>query len=533
MNKNSILTRLVLGAIFSAIAIGLLASQILYKVSVAHQNELSHQAIEQLNKTVSSTAAVAVYINDQELAKEVINGLTTNDVVKYASINSLELNVSSTGYEHYKQQTEFQIDNDSTLFSIYSPFDADRRLGVLEIVANREHVEHLAHSIANNNLLLTALLMAVTIVTVTIMLHLIITRPLMIIQKSLNSINPGDNSRLTPPRFHRHSELGILVSDTNQLLDKAEFQINQERDLRGEIEAMSERMQIVFERSVTAMALTDEKGTILLANQAFDTLLKKIGVNKKNNYGVFFNELFDKDKKTEEAIRTALINRETVAGEFKLKNHDVTSGEEVWGSVVFSINTTNDYRDYYQFNFVDISHSKQRIKELDKLANYDQLTGIMNRQSAEWEIQKLIDHRSPFSLILLDLNEFKPINDVYGHDSGDKVLIHVAKSMKSALRKNDICARWGGDEFVIVCHQNDKKGLIKVANNLVEKIKAPYFLAQHNISVSVGASLGCVIYQEDNCDLLSLVKLADEAMYAVKSEKNSDTPPKIRFADEI
>lgn len=522
-----------MGAIFSAIAIGLLSSQILFKVSVANQNKLSHQAIEQLNKTVSSTVSVAVYVNDQQLAKEVIHGLTTNDVVKYASINSLDLNVSSPGYEHYKQKTEFEIDPDSTLFTIYSPFEADRQLGVLEIVVNREHVENLAHAIANNNLLLTALLMAVTIITVTIMLHLIITRPLMIIQKSLNSINPGENKRLEPPRFHRLSELGILVNDTNQLLDKAEFQINQEKDLREEIEAISERMQIVFERSVTAMALTDEKGNILLANQAFDALLKKIGVSKKNNYGVFFNELFDKDKKTEEAIRKALINRETVTGEFKLKNTDVVSGEEVWGSLVFSINTTNDYRDYYQFNFVDISNSKKRIKELDKLANYDQLTGIMNRQSAEWEIQKLIDDRSPFSLIMLDLNDFKPINDIYGHDAGDQVLIHVAKGMRSALRKNDICARWGGDEFVIVCHENEKKGLITIANNLLKGIKEPYFLEQHNTNVSVGASLGCVIYQEDNCDLLSLLKFADEAMYAVKSEKKSDSSPNIRFADEI
>ena len=526
MNKNGILVRLMLGAIFSALVVGFLGTQVLYRLSVMDQRELGQKTIVQLNQTVSSTSSIAVYVQDQELAREVINGLVTNDVIKHAAIRSAEFSVADEGF----------VESDNNIeFSIFSPFEPDRKLGSLAITPDNDFIEFLAKDIALNVLLITILLSIVTIVTVTVMVHLMITGPLVGIQKSLNKIHPGDKSRLLAPRFHRLSELGVLVSDTNLLLDKAELQIDQERELRNEIEAISERFQMIFERSVTGMVLTDERGTILLSNNAFDELLGRIGIEKKSSYGNFFNELFENPAKVDEVIRRALVNRETVTGEFKLQSYKAGKQiENIWVSMVFSINTTEDYRDYYQFTFIDISHGKQRMEELDRLAHYDQLTGIMNRQAAEVELQKLIDKRSPFSLILLDLNGFKPINDVYGHDAGDDILIHVAQAMKKSLRESDICARWGGDEFVIACQLKEKSDVAAIADTLIAAIKVPYFLAAYDTTVSVGASLGCVIYQEDDVDLMGLVKLADEAMYSQKSEKSlADNSVSVKFADEI
>jgi diguanylate cyclase (GGDEF)-like protein len=105
---------------------------------------------------------------------------------------------------------------------------------------------------------------------------------------------------------------------------------------------------------------------------------------------------------------------------------------------------TDDFIDSYQITLHDISKSKHKISLLDQKANYDGLTHLLNRQAAEQHLRKLTETHSPFALIMMDLNDFKPINDIFGHDSGDELLIHVSSQLLKSLRKTDVLSRWGG-----------------------------------------------------------------------------------------
>ncbi|WP_192954825.1 GGDEF domain-containing protein [Gallaecimonas mangrovi] len=123
-------------------------------------------------------------------------------------------------------------------------------------------------------------------------------------------------------------------------------------------------------------------------------------------------------------------------------------------------------------------------------ARTDQLTGLGNRTAFAEVEQRLVArsdrHQHAFCLLLLDLDNFKPVNDVYGHQRGDSILFRVAHVMKAQARTEDLCFRLGGDEFAILLPDTDQEGAEALAERLLEALKSNDFLASHNIGVSMG-----------------------------------------------
>lgn len=163
-----------------------------------------------------------------------------------------------------------------------------------------------------------------------------------------------------------------------------------------------------------------------------------------------------------------------------------------------------------------------RTKALEHLANYDVLTGLLNRhglaRSAEGALERTRQHNHRLALLMLDLDRFKPINDDYGHEAGDFVLQKVAKRISNLARKRDHCARFGGDEFIIIMENiGHDDTLATIEARIGEAIHSPIELpCGKRVSVSVGIST-C---QGAECATLeSLLREADSQMYAVKSRR--------------
>ena len=119
-------------------------------------------------------------------------------------------------------------------------------------------------------------------------------------------------------------------------------------------------------------------------------------------------------------------------------------------------------------------------------------------------------------LLIIDLNDFKPINDTYGHESGDLILKHISQQFKSSLRKGDIAARWGGDEFVITLKQVNKDNASQICSKLLDKVSTPILDKGQNVTLQVGASIGIAFFPENANTLTDLINCADQAMYRVK-----------------
>lgn len=163
-------------------------------------------------------------------------------------------------------------------------------------------------------------------------------------------------------------------------------------------------------------------------------------------------------------------------------------------------------------------------KKLDYLSNHDALTGLLNRHALYIQLEYLIKdakrHQAPFALFYIDLDNFKAVNDTLGHEEGDILLVKFAKLLQSHARTNDLIARIGGDEFILIYTDIDKQKTHTLAKKLLESINSE--IAAHYKEQNLSASIGVSCYPKDATTTRELLKSADGAMYAVKnSGKNS------------
>ncbi|SNB47668.1 diguanylate cyclase [Geobacter sp. DSM 9736] len=165
----------------------------------------------------------------------------------------------------------------------------------------------------------------------------------------------------------------------------------------------------------------------------------------------------------------------------------------------------------------ELKKSNELLKEL---SNTDPLTRLYNRrylmEALEREFQRSSRKQGPLSLVLLDIDHFKKINDTYGHQEGDVVLAAVAEMAQAGLRRYDIAARYGGEEFILLLPETPLQEAIAVADRLRESIQEMEFPPPlENLTVTI--SLGVSTYPSQRIDCIdSLIRQADEALYRAK-----------------
>lgn len=159
----------------------------------------------------------------------------------------------------------------------------------------------------------------------------------------------------------------------------------------------------------------------------------------------------------------------------------------------------------------------QRVQEL---TIRDDLTSLYNSRylhlMLESEMERSKRYGLHFGMIFLDLDHFKLVNDKHGHLIGSKVLRETAEVVKLELRKPDIPIRYGGDEFVVLLPETDKKGAYKVAARVRDALNAHVFLREEGFNINLTASFGVASFPEDADNTLDLVRLSDQAMYRIK-----------------
>lgn len=164
------------------------------------------------------------------------------------------------------------------------------------------------------------------------------------------------------------------------------------------------------------------------------------------------------------------------------------------------------------------------IDDLKNEANEDNLTGFYNKRYLDKIIKKdyqLLWPSSAVGVIYFDLNRFKHVNDTYGHDVGDLLLIEISNRLKKTLRTSDLIFRVGGDEFLLlfkISNTDDyRTELETIGFKLHEIISKPVFISKIKDSITVGVSIGIGIYPYDNNDLSILISMVDKSMYESKS----------------
>ena len=165
-----------------------------------------------------------------------------------------------------------------------------------------------------------------------------------------------------------------------------------------------------------------------------------------------------------------------------------------------------------------VSNYQTKLEEAEQRASHDVLTGLDNRQGVESKLKRRMEARKTFSVVLLDLNGFKQVNDTYGHEAGDDLLKQFSTELRSASRATDVVGRWGGDEFIVVLD-----GSVTEARSHVERMQKWVFgsytlhLGAEGPKVEVSAAIGLVEWQPGE-SIKDLLGRADALMYKQKAE---------------
>jgi len=164
-----------------------------------------------------------------------------------------------------------------------------------------------------------------------------------------------------------------------------------------------------------------------------------------------------------------------------------------------------------------ITDLSSQVKHLEQKTNIDSLTKIFNRRALNSYLQKICQEANTaynIHMLMLDLDDFKLINDTYGHVAGDKILIFISNILKQTLREGDKIFRYGGEEFIVILNRTDNIFCSKIANRILELIRANNLIYKGE-TIHVTSSIGSTIFKDgDTPD--SFIARADEALYVAK-----------------
>ncbi|MEY8251495.1 MAG: diguanylate cyclase, partial [Colwellia sp.] len=328
------------------------------------------------------------------------------------------------------------------------------------------------------------------------------------------------------PRFtHEEVTKGMhFYAKLADIISASSFSAIKQSKLLAERELSEEKLKLaasVFTHSREGISITDDNSTIIDVNDAFTRIT---GYSREEAIGQNPNFLQSGQQSPEfyNHMWQALLKEGYWSGELwnRRKNGEVYAVMKTISAVRDEHGSTTHYVSLGN----DITPMKEHQEQLEHIAHYDLLTNLPNRVLlADRLSQAMLQcsrHAQSLAVVFLDLDHFKEVNDTYGHNVGDELLIALSARMKEALREGDTLSRIGGDEFVaVLADLVNVEDCDPILERFLQAASEPVTIG--DIVVSVSASIGVTLYPQDNVDADLLMRHADQAMYVAKgSGKN-------------
>ena len=280
-----------------------------------------------------------------------------------------------------------------------------------------------------------------------------------------------------------------------------------------------ELTNVVFEHATEAIMITNKNNKIIMVNRAFEQLTGYTGFELYGqDPGVLSSG--QQDKAFYHSMWQSLMR----TGHWKGEIHNRRKNGQIYPEEL-TLTVVKDEQGNivnYVGIFRDITDWKRNEAQLTFYANHEPLTALLNRRSfmqrLEEQISEARSQGGSCSLIFIGLDRFKEVNDVFGPEVGDKVLVSVAKRLKNAVRQNDISARYGGDEFAILLANSDVDNGLSIAKKLSHKLSQPYVF--NDITIEITVSTG--VAQLEPGSKITAVNLLRNAAHALNSVKKTE-----------
>jgi diguanylate cyclase (GGDEF)-like protein/PAS domain S-box-containing protein len=300
------------------------------------------------------------------------------------------------------------------------------------------------------------------------------------------------------------------------LIDISEQKVNEENTRASE-----NRFRTMFMSAPVGMMLIDLKTTDLLEiNPAYTKIVGR-SVEEVKNIG--WQKITHPDDLIENTYNIKRLQERKINNFKMLKRFIKPDGNVVWAELTANVieNQFDPLNLQYLAVFEDITVRKNFEEKIFYQANFDFLTGLPNRNMFQDRLSQTIKkaHRDnkEFAILLIDLDQFKDVNDTLGHNKGDELLIDASTRIKSCVRESDTVARLGGDEFIIILSElNFSSNVGTIAQNIIHALAEPFHLDKNTSYIS--GSVGITLYPKDATESIDLIKNADQAMYAAKKQ---------------
>lgn len=325
---------------------------------------------------------------------------------------------------------------------------------------------------------------------------------------------------------------GVLVGSEVQIMVNLELQAESDKQLIKEQQVKA--TNTVYDKAESEVALSHDIHRIITENLTdYVVIINKHGdvqyvspsfTNKLQSNNIFAS-IHEEDKQTvkQDILRAA---SHSFKNEFRYLQDDGSFIEVEASMTGIHVQTTDNYEQQFILIVMrDISNQKEVENVIYQLAFHDPLTNLPNRRLFMNHLRnEMMDQKAAktnLSVLFIDLDDFKTINDKWGHDIGDYVLIEVAERIQSAIRTSDVAARFGGDEFVVLLKDvRDKEQAITIVERMLDKFKKP--ITKEDQQYSITSSIGVAHYPDHGNSAEGLIKNADTALYHVKDRSKND-----------
>jgi len=316
--------------------------------------------------------------------------------------------------------------------------------------------------------------------------------------------------------FNKNDPKWLLINAVHSKLSGSDYviflmsDITTQKQNELEFKKEKERLYLTFESTNDAVIATDRDNNIVLFNKEASRLT---GYTKEEAIGKQVNKILFLINEAGHVFDYLELDS------YKDTNLILESKNKSFRFIVFKISKVRDIDESVQGNVIlvaDVSDQKRKEKEILYLSYHDVLTGLHNRTFFEEQIKILNTPRQlPLSIIMGDVNGLKLTNDVFGHDAGDMLLRNVAKVLKNTCRSEDIIARWGGDEFIILLPQTSEIHVNLVMNRIIAKIEK-MFSSDNTNTIMPSLALGYGIKTQTDEEIYEVIRIAETNMYKRK-----------------
>jgi len=313
------------------------------------------------------------------------------------------------------------------------------------------------------------------------------------------------------------SRYAKLVRQSGLMVTMGDRMQNSLNQLNNELAASESKYRGVFENVTEGIYRCAPDGRLIEINPSMAAMFGFDGVRSFLVDVVNIKELFctlDDYERYESLLMTDGVQRQEVQA-------CGPDGRTIWVEISASlIKGEEDEPGTIVGVLADVTERKKMLEDMCRLARTDSLTGLWNRgyfmELSLREVTRSLRNGSDLSLLILDVDYFKSVNDTYGHDVGDQALISIANTVRDSVREVDIVGRYGGEEFVVLLPDAAAGAAAAVADRITGNVRSRVFDCG-NVKLSITASIGLTSFEQGD-DLDSLLKYADIALYAAKKK---------------